>query len=51
MMLIEHEGVSPSVDPVARVAPTATLVGDVTVGSGTSIGYGAVTNPPKTTRS
>lgn len=43
-MLIEHEGVSPSVDPAARVAPTATLVGDVTVESGTSIGYGVVVN-------
>ncbi|MBB4665095.1 hypothetical protein [Conexibacter arvalis] len=31
-MLIEHQGKVPSVDPTARVAPTAVLCGDVVVG-------------------
>lgn len=40
--LIEFEGKAPSVHPDAFVAPTATLVGDVTVEAGASIWYGAV---------
>jgi carbonic anhydrase/acetyltransferase-like protein (isoleucine patch superfamily) len=42
MHLIEFEGRRPSVHPEAWVAPTATLVGDVTVERGASIWYGAV---------
>lgn len=42
MILIEFEGKRPSVHPDAWVAPTATLVGDVTVERGASIWYGAV---------
>jgi carbonic anhydrase/acetyltransferase-like protein (isoleucine patch superfamily) len=41
-MLIEHAGMRPTLHPSARVAPNATLCGDVTVGAGTSIGFGAV---------
>ncbi|MCG8694305.1 MAG: gamma carbonic anhydrase family protein [Minwuiales bacterium] len=41
-MLIEHDGKSPSVDPTARIAPNAVLCGEVTVGPGTSVGFGAV---------
>lgn len=41
-MIIEHEGKRPHVDPSARVAPNATLCGDVCIGAGTSIGFGAV---------
>ncbi|WP_211109644.1 gamma carbonic anhydrase family protein [Azospirillum oleiclasticum] len=41
-MLIEHLGKRPVIHPGARVAPNATLCGDVTVGPGTSIGFGAV---------
>lgn len=41
-MLIEHRGKRPRVDPTARIAPTAVLCGDVTVGPNTSIGFGAV---------
>ena len=41
-MLIEHEGKRPKIDPSARVAPNAVICGDVTVGPGTSIGFGAV---------
>src|SRR6478609_825581 len=42
MPLYEFEGKSPSVHPEAFVAPTATLIGDVSVGAGASIWYGAV---------
>lgn len=40
--LFEFEGKRPSVHPDAWVAPTATLIGDVTVEEGASIWYGAV---------
>src|SRR4051794_39480935 len=42
MPLFEFEGKRPSVHPDAFVAPTATLVGDVTVEKGASVWYGAV---------
>lgn len=42
MPIFEFEGKRPSVHPDAFVAPTATLIGDVTVGKGASIWYGAV---------
>ncbi len=42
MPLFEFEGHAPKVDPDAFVAPTATLIGDVTVEAGASIWYGAV---------
>jgi len=41
-MIIEHEGNVPTIDPTARIAPTAVICGDVTIGAGTSIGFGAV---------
>jgi carbonic anhydrase/acetyltransferase-like protein (isoleucine patch superfamily) len=41
-VLIEHNGMSPRVDPTAWVAPTATLIGDVEVGSESRILFGAV---------
>lgn len=41
-MLIEHAGKRPTIDATCRIAPTAVLCGDVTVGPGTSIGFGAV---------
>src|SRR5262245_8020437 len=40
-MLIEHLGKSPQVDPAAYVAPNAVLCGDVTVGPGARILFGA----------
>jgi len=40
--LFEFEGKRPNVHPEAFVAPTATLIGDVTVEKGASIWYGAV---------
>jgi carbonic anhydrase/acetyltransferase-like protein (isoleucine patch superfamily) len=42
MPLFSFEGKSPTVHPDAWVAPTATLVGDVTVEAGASVWYGAV---------
>ncbi|CAN5545461.1 gamma carbonic anhydrase family protein [soil metagenome] len=42
MNLFEFEGKRPSVHPDAFVAPTATLIGDVTVEAGASIWYGVV---------
>jgi carbonic anhydrase/acetyltransferase-like protein (isoleucine patch superfamily) len=41
-MLIEHQGALPRVDATTRVAPNATICGDVTVGPNCSIGFGAV---------
>jgi len=41
-MLIEHLGKRPVIDPSARIAPTAVICGDVTVGPETSVGFGAV---------
>jgi carbonic anhydrase/acetyltransferase-like protein (isoleucine patch superfamily) len=41
-MLIEHLGKRPAIDPTARIAPTAVICGDVTVGPDTSVGFGAV---------
>lgn len=42
MPLFSFEGVSPTVDTEAWIAPTATLIGDVVVEKGASIWYGAV---------
>ena len=42
MLLYEFEGKRPAVHPDAFVAPTATLIGDVTVEKGASIWYGVV---------
>ncbi len=40
-MLIEHDGVSPQIDPSAWVAPNAVVCGNVTLGPGCRIMYGA----------
>lgn len=42
MQLFEHQGKRPRIAPTAYVAPTATLVGDVRVGAGSSVLFGAV---------
>ncbi len=42
MPLFAFEGVSPKVHPTAWIAPTATLVGDVTVEAHASVWYGVV---------
>ena len=41
MVCFEFEGKRPTVHPEAFVAPTATLIGDVTVERGASVWYGA----------
>jgi carbonic anhydrase/acetyltransferase-like protein (isoleucine patch superfamily) len=41
-MLLEHDGRRPEIDPSARIAPNATICGDVTIGPNCSIGFGAV---------
>lgn len=41
-MILEHDGISPSIDPTARIAPNATISGDVTIGANCSVGFGAV---------
>ena len=41
MPLFSHDGKSPQVDPSAYVAPTATLVGNVTIGPDARVMHGA----------
>ncbi len=41
-MILEHDGAAPKIDATARIAPTAVVCGDVSVGAYTSIGFGAV---------
>jgi len=41
-MLYEHRGKRPTVDPSATIAPNAVLCGDVRVGRGCAIAFGAV---------
>ena len=41
-MIVEHRGTAPSVHPDAWVAPNAVLSGDVHVGAGARVLYGAV---------
>lgn len=41
-MLFSRNGSAPKIDPSARVAPSASVVGDVTVGAGCYVDYGAV---------
>ncbi|HED23978.1 MAG TPA: gamma carbonic anhydrase family protein [Firmicutes bacterium] len=41
-MLVEFNGKRPLIEKGAFIAPTATIIGDVTIGKGASIWYGAV---------
>ena len=41
-MIFELDGVAPQIDPTAWVAPTAVLIGNVIVGPGANIWFGAV---------
>jgi carbonic anhydrase/acetyltransferase-like protein (isoleucine patch superfamily) len=41
-MIIEYKGHRPKISPKAFIAPTAVLIGDVTVGGDASIWFGAV---------
>jgi carbonic anhydrase/acetyltransferase-like protein (isoleucine patch superfamily) len=42
MALFEHRGKRPQIDPSAWIAPTATIVGDVTIGAESTVAFGAV---------
>jgi carbonic anhydrase/acetyltransferase-like protein (isoleucine patch superfamily) len=42
MFVYEYEGKSPTIAEDAFVAPTATIIGDVTIEAGASVWYGAV---------
>ena len=42
MPVYEFEGRSPSIDPTAWIAPTAVVIGDVVLGPGSSVWFGAV---------
>lgn len=41
MNIFEYEGVAPTIHDDAWIAPTATIVGDVTIEAGASVWYGA----------
>jgi carbonic anhydrase/acetyltransferase-like protein (isoleucine patch superfamily) len=41
-MLVEHQGRRPQVDASAWIAPTAVICGEVVIGPGCQIGFGAV---------
>jgi carbonic anhydrase/acetyltransferase-like protein (isoleucine patch superfamily) len=41
-LIIPFDGKSPSIDPSAFVAPTAVIIGDVTIGAESSVWFGAV---------
>jgi carbonic anhydrase/acetyltransferase-like protein (isoleucine patch superfamily) len=41
-MLIAHAKARPAIDASCRIAPNATICGDVTIGANTSVGFGAV---------
>jgi carbonic anhydrase/acetyltransferase-like protein (isoleucine patch superfamily) len=41
-MIIEYSGKRPQIEPDVFIAPTAVIIGDVIIGSGSSVWYGAV---------
>ena len=41
-MIIEYKGKRPNISPTAFIAPTAVIIGDVTIGDEASIWFGAV---------
>jgi len=41
-LIVPFQGKTPDIDPTAFIAETATLIGDVTIGPGASVWYGAV---------
>lgn len=43
-MIIKHRGIKPEIDPSAYIAPTAAVIGNVTIGAGTRIMFGATVN-------
>jgi carbonic anhydrase/acetyltransferase-like protein (isoleucine patch superfamily) len=43
-MIIKHRGIEPQVDPSAYIAPTATIIGNVSIGANSKVMFGAVIN-------
>jgi len=43
-MIIKHRGIEPKIDPSSYIAPTATVIGDVTIGAKTKVMFGAIIN-------
>ena len=41
-MIVEYKGKKPNISPTAFIAPTAVIIGDVTIGDEASIWWGAV---------
>jgi carbonic anhydrase/acetyltransferase-like protein (isoleucine patch superfamily) len=41
-MILEFEGMKPRIHPTARIAPTATVIGNVEIGEQASVWFGAV---------
>ncbi|MBO9577309.1 MAG: gamma carbonic anhydrase family protein [Microbacteriaceae bacterium] len=41
-LIVEFDGKLPRIDPTAWIAPNATIIGDVEIGPGASVWYGAV---------
>ena len=41
-IILPYRGKNPVIDPTAFIAPTAAVIGDVTIGAGASIWFGAV---------
>src|SRR5438270_13823701 len=40
-MILIHNGIKPTIDPMAYIAPTATVCGDVSIGANCRIMFGA----------
>ena len=43
-MIIKHRGIEPKIDPSSYIAPTAAVIGNVTIGAKTKVMFGAIIN-------
>jgi len=41
-IILSYRGKSPAIDPSVFIAPSAAVIGDVTIGAGSSVWFGAV---------
>ena len=41
-IILPYRGKNPAIDPTAFIAPSAAVIGDVTIGAGSSVWFGAV---------
>lgn len=41
-IILPYRGKTPEIDPTAFIAPTAVVIGDVKIGAGSSVWFGAV---------